>query len=139
MQLIGKNKKGGRPAFKPTQRMRDQVEIGSAAGLSHTQLAAVLNISRPTLESNFVDKLKNGRARKLLQSLCALDRAQQRGSVAAAKFLVNVFHQGAPGQRVGKKEQKARDAAEALQHSPWRDLIRTPEQANGQDDEHGRI
>jgi len=81
------------------------------------------SFSRPTLESNFVDELKNGRARKLLQSLCALDRAQQRGSVAAAKFLVNVFHNGTSLQRIGKKEQRARDAEEALAGSPWAELI----------------
>ena len=139
MQLIGKNKKGGRPAFKPTKPMRNEVEIGAAAGLSHNQLAAALRISRPTLESNFVDELKNGRARKLLQNLCRLDRAASRGSVAAMKYLTNVFHQGAPGQRLSKKEQKARDAEAALQNSPWADLIRTPERANGLDDEPDRV
>jgi hypothetical protein len=105
MQLIGKNKKGGRPAFKPTQRMRDQVEIGSAAGLSHTQLAAVLNISRPTLESNFVDELKNGRARKLLQSLCALASAaawQRR----RREILGQCFPSGSAGAACRQKRTK---------------------------------
>jgi hypothetical protein len=129
MEFLGKNKKGGRPAFKPSKTMRNQVEIGAAAGLSHSQIAAVLGISRQTLENNFDDELKNGRVRKLVQSLLSLDRAQKRGSVAAAKFLVNAFNNGVPLQRMGKKERTRLEAENALANSPWADIIRTPKQA----------
>jgi hypothetical protein len=135
METLGRNKKRGPAPFKPSQRMRNMVEIGAASGLSHVQLAAVVGISRQTLESNFSDELKNGRARKLLQTLCLLDKQAKRGSTAAAKYLCNVFHQGAPGQRLSKKEQRARDAAEALNDSPWADIIGRldePEARNGQ-------
>jgi hypothetical protein len=135
MELIGKNKKRGRRAFKPTKPMRNRIEIGAAAGLSHNQLAAVLGISRPTLESNFVDELKNGRARKLLQTLCLLDKQAKRGSVAAMKYLVNAFSNGAPLQRLSPKEAKLQAAMEAIDNSPWRDLIGRvdePEARNGQ-------
>jgi hypothetical protein len=66
MEFLGKNKKAGRPRFKPNKPLRNQVEIAAAAGLPHNQIAAVLGISRQTLENNFIDELKNGRARKLL-------------------------------------------------------------------------
>jgi len=135
MGLIGRNKKPGRPAFKPTKSMRNRVEIGAAAGLSHIQLAAALHISRPTLESNFDDELKNGRARKLLQTLCLLDKQAKRGSVAAMKFLVNAFNNGAPLQRLSPMEKKLQAANEAIDNSPWRDLIARvdePEARNGQ-------
>jgi TPR repeat protein len=67
-----------------------------------------------------------------------LDKAAKRGSVAAAKYLVNVFYNGAP-VRLGKKEAKMRAAEDALANSPWADLIRTPERANDLDDEPSRI
>jgi hypothetical protein len=89
-----------------------------------------LGISRQILENNFIDELKNGRARKLLQSLCLLDRTAKRGSVAAAKFLVNAFSNGTSLQRIGKKERTRLEAETALIGTEWEDIIRTPEQAN---------
>jgi hypothetical protein len=38
-----------------------------------------------------------------------LDRAAKRGSVAAAKFLVNAFSNGTSLQRIGKKERTRLD------------------------------
>jgi hypothetical protein len=67
--------------------------------------------------------------RKLLQNLCRLDRAANRGSVAAAKFLVTAFNNGVPLQRMGKKERTRLEAENALANSPWADIIRTPKQA----------
>ena len=135
MGFLGQNKKGGRPAFKPSQRVRNQVEIAAAAGLSHIQIASALGIAKQTLETHFVGELRDGRTRKLIAVLCLLDKQAKRGSTAAAKFLCNVFHNGAPGQRLGKKEQRARDAEEALANSPWADIlgrVDEPEARNGQ-------
>ncbi len=84
MEFLGKNKKRGRPAFKPTQRVRNRVEIAAAAGISAAEIAAVLGISRATLEQHFVDELRHGRVRKHIENLVRLDRAAQRGSVSAA-------------------------------------------------------
>src|SRR5512132_571356 len=104
MQFMDQNKKVGRPAFKSTKRMRDQVEIAVAAGLSHSQIATVLGISKQTLHTHLADSLKNGHARKLIQTLCLLDKQAKRGSVAAMKYLVNVYSQQAT-VRLGKKER----------------------------------
>jgi AcrR family transcriptional regulator len=137
MRFLDKNSKGGRPPFKPTKPMRDTVETAVAAGVSTSEIAAVLGISRTTLQSHFADELANGRARKLIQTLNLLQRAARRGSVAAMKFLVGVFSNGAP-VRLGKKEAQRRAAEEALGNSEWGDIIRIPE-TNGQDDEPGRV
>jgi hypothetical protein len=104
----------------------------------HVQIASVLHVSRQTLENNFDDELKNGRARKLLQTLCLLDKQAKRGSTAAAKYLCNVFQNGAPGQHLGKKAQRARDAAEALRDSPWYDLIGRPDRTSGAEAGNGQ-
>jgi AcrR family transcriptional regulator len=133
MRFLDKNSRGGRPPYWPTKTTRDTVETAIAAGVSTSEIAAVLGISRTTLHSHFADELKNGRARKLVQALRMLDRAAKRGSVAAMKYLVNVYSQQAP-VRLGKKERMAREAEAALADSPWADIIsrRMAEAGNGQ-------
>jgi hypothetical protein len=122
MQLIGKHKnRGGRPAFKPTRRMREQVEIAAAAGMSASDVAVVLRISRPTVEAYFADELKHGRARKFAEILVLLDRAARRGSVGAMKFLFTVVS-GGTSTVIGKKEFRQRAAADVLEGgSEWGD------------------
>jgi hypothetical protein len=122
MQLIGKHKnRGGRPAFKPTRRMREQVEIAAAAGMSASDVAVVLRISRPTVEAHFADELKHGRARKFAEILVLLDRAARRGSVGAMKFLFTVVS-GGTSAVIGKKESRQRAAADVLEGgSEWGD------------------
>jgi hypothetical protein len=55
-----------------------------------------------------------------------LDRAAKRGSVAAAKFLVNAFNNGASLQRIGKKQRAAAAATSAAIGTPWEDLLAFP-------------
>jgi AcrR family transcriptional regulator len=113
MEFLSKNKKhakrAGRPVFKPTRRTREQVEIAIAGGLSASEVASVVGISRSTLERHFADELKNGRVRKLAHVLCLLERAAKRGSVSAMKFLLTVFSNGTTA-RLGKKEATQRAA-----------------------------
>jgi hypothetical protein len=127
MEFLGKNKKGGRPAFKPSKTMRNQVEIGAAAGLSHSQLSWVFP-GRPW-KTISTTNLKTAVCANWCKVFISLDRAQKRGSVAAAKFLVNAFNNGVPLQRMGKKERTRLEAENALANSPWADIIRTPKQA----------
>jgi hypothetical protein len=119
MQLVGKTKKRGRPAFKPTRRMRDRVEIMVAGGLSASDVAVVIGVSRPTLEAHFADELKNGRVRKRVQILCMLDKAAKRGSVSAAKFLLTIFSDGPV--HIGKKARRQQAAESACVNSEWGD------------------
>jgi hypothetical protein len=123
---MSENKKGGRPPFKPTQRMRDQVEIYVAGGLSVTEIATVLRICPNTLRANFSDELAHGRARKFAEILVLLDRAARRGSVGAMKYLFTVVS-GGTSAVIGKKELKQRAAADVLDGgSEWGDdLIST--------------
>jgi transcriptional regulator with XRE-family HTH domain len=88
--------------------MRNVVETAAAAGLTELQIAAVIGIARPTLREYFCDELKNGRARKFARMVILLDRAAERGSVSAMKFLSLLFSGGA---YIGKKQRQEQEAA----------------------------
>jgi hypothetical protein len=129
MDFLGKNKNMGRPRFKPTKPMRNQVEIAAGAGLTAVEIAAVLGIARQTLETHFADELRFGRARKLLFVLNLLERSAKARSVAAMKYLCAVYSQQAT-VKIGKKEAKMRAAKNAAIGTEWEDIIRDPDEAN---------
>ena len=122
MEFLDRKSKRGRPVFKVTQRLRHQVSIGAAAGLTECEVATVIGISRATLRVHFADELRSGRARALVQNLVRLDRAAARGSTSAAKFLVGVFSNGAPA--LGGKKARAEAAAKvAGAGTEWGELL----------------
>ena len=131
MDFSDKNKNMGRPRFKPTKPMRNQVEIAVAAGLSEIETARVIGVARSTLLAHFAGELRFGRARKLLFVLNLLERSAKARSVSAMKYLCTVYSQQAP-VRLGKKERRAREAEAALANSPWADILKPPA-TNGQD------
>ena len=55
------------------------------------------------------------------------------GSVAAAKFLVNAFNNGASLQRIGKKERAMLAAKSAAEGTEWEGLIAFPQRHDGQE------
>jgi AraC-like DNA-binding protein len=109
MRFLDRNQKGARPAFKPTQIDRHTVSIATASGLSEAETAALVGVSRATLRTHFSGELRDGRGRELVTNLLRLDRAAQRASVSAAKFLVSCFSIGAP-KLGGKKAAVERRA-----------------------------
>lgn len=52
----------GRPAYKPTQKEREQVEALTGYGMRADQIADVLGIARSTLFKHFADEIKRGGA-----------------------------------------------------------------------------
>jgi DNA-binding NarL/FixJ family response regulator len=109
MEFFDQKRKAGRPALKPSQRQRKLAEMCVAAGMSHVEIAAVLGISKPTLELHFADELRNGRVRRFAEVLVLLDRAARRGSVSAMKFLATLFS-GGTSAVVGKKQRQQQEA-----------------------------
>ena len=124
VEFLDQKSKRGRPAFKARQTDRHTVRIAAAGGLSERETAALMNISRETLRANFARELREGRARAYVENLMRLDRAAQRGSVSAAKFLVGVFANGAPA--LGGKKARAEEAAKSVLNgdSEWARLLR---------------
>jgi hypothetical protein len=123
VRFLDTKQKGNRPSFKPTASDRQSVRIGTAAGLTASEMAALLGISRGTLRTHLADELREARARALVENLKRLDRAAQRGSVSAAKFLVTCFANGAPA--IGGKKAAAERRAKQLVSgdSVWADLL----------------
>ena len=76
---------GGRPEFVPTDKQRDDVEIGVYTGMTHVQLAAALEISRPTLEKHFADELLAGHSKKRLENMVILFTLARQGNASMAK------------------------------------------------------
>jgi len=67
-----KKSKAGRPAFKPTDAMRKQVESLSGFGLPQEQIASMLGLSDDTLRKYFEPELLKGKAEansKIAQTL----------------------------------------------------------------------
>jgi hypothetical protein len=120
MALFDQKRRPGRRPLKPTQRQRKLTEICVAAGMTQVEIAAVLGISKPTLELHFADELKNGAARRRADMLVLLDRAARRGSVSAMKYLDTLFFGGASAL-VGKKRAQEQAADDALTSSEWAD------------------
>jgi hypothetical protein len=114
MTLFDPKTKAGRRPLKPTRRQRKLAEMCVAAGMTQVETAAVLGISKPTLELHFADELKNGAARRRAEVLVMLDRAARRGSVGAMKYLDTLFSGGASAI-VGKKALKMQQAADVLE------------------------
>jgi DNA-binding CsgD family transcriptional regulator len=119
LRLIDQKGKGGRPPLKPGKQQRKLAETCVATGMSHMETAAVLGISKPTLEFHFRDELKNGRARRLADMLVLLDRAAQHGCVPAMKYLATLFAGGVQG----KKERLEREAANPASDTWGDDLL----------------
>src|SRR5262245_17066186 len=120
-EFFDKNRKTGRPSFRPTQSMRNQVEIAIAGGLSTSEIAHVLGISRPTLLAHFRVELCHGRARRHAEVLLWMHRAAQRGSVSAMKVLLRIYAAGNP--EVGKKARLAQAANGAGAGTAWADVL----------------
>lgn len=141
-----------RPSYKPTADQRRTVAIAAAAGMSHAEIAAGLEISRPTLYKHFELELSVGAIKKRFEVLKFMHTAASKGNVAAQKALLGLTPTpaappaegestssdpakgvGAPAKAkadppaaalvVGKKEQAQLDAVTAQVGTGWEDLL----------------
>lgn len=87
MSNIEEPNKGGRPEFEPTDDQRKQVEVGVYTGMTHVQLAAALEISKPTLEKHFAAELLTGHSKRRMRNMMQLWDNAEAGNVSAQKHL----------------------------------------------------
>jgi DNA-binding CsgD family transcriptional regulator len=104
----------GRPEFRPTDEQRDSVEICVSGGMSQVEIAAVLGITKPTLEKHFADELANGGARKRAEVLGMLYASGRKGNVTAQKYL----HAVTGVQAAAAEWEAAEGPAKALPKRP---------------------
>lgn len=135
----------GRPKFAPTARMREDVAIWKAGGMSDEDIARVLGIDCDTMKKHFVEELATHWAQKVAKVISARFRAAIKGNVSAqTKFLetaravsgeVGLSAADAPAIRcrkerivpIGKKEAADEAAKTAGQGTEWdEDLRVTP-------------
>lgn len=125
---MAKNRKSGRPAFKPTTVQRRMVRNAAATGMSHEEIALALEIHRHTLEKYFADDLAGGALKRQMEFRDALARAGLKGNVAALKQLMQMTPTLAappvePEKPKGKKEQQNEDAKTAQEGTGWNELL----------------
>jgi AraC-like DNA-binding protein len=132
----------GRPRYKPTREDRITVAQLVAMGWPQKDIAAVLEISEPTLARGFRDELHLGALKKEKETVAAMFRAANKGSVPAQKELLARFdaaklerlgesmRAAAPEPKkpapesAGKKVLAAQAASEVITDSDWADLLK---------------
>jgi hypothetical protein len=82
---MDKNRKAGRPAFQPDQRMRRLVASAAGTGNLHRDIAAGLGISRTTLLKYFPGELSTGACARRLEVIAAMFASAMKGRVTAQK------------------------------------------------------
>ncbi len=128
-----KNRKLGRPEFKPTPEQRRKVANASGGGMAHDEIAMALGICRNTLEKHFAAELGQVACRKRLEVLDAMQRTAVKGNVAAQKaYLATSGPQGVapPAEDEkplrdprGKKEIARDEAGTAQLGTSWDDVL----------------
>ena len=84
---MGSQLKRGRPTFKPTGKLREQVITLSSNGLPHIQIAPLIGCSSPkTLRKHFRDELDIGKIQANAKVAGALYQLALEGNVKAQSF-----------------------------------------------------
>lgn len=78
----------GRPSFVPTAKMREDVAVWKAGGMTDEDIARALSIDADTVKKHFKEELATHWAKKMAKVITARYRAAVKGNVTAqTKFL----------------------------------------------------
>lgn len=78
----------GRPSFVPTARMRNDVAVWKAGGMSDESIAMALSIDAETMKKHFREELDRHWTKKLAKVVSARYKSALKGNVSAqAKFI----------------------------------------------------
>lgn len=126
-------------AYTPTDEMRDKVKIWIGAGMTETDIAAVLRIDRMTLRAHYEYELKHGRAEKFAEIMDIMFQTAKAGNVTAQKAYVQIMGAAAAeasflaptpevpkAPKLGKKEEAAVVAQSAGQDTDWGSDLQVP-------------
>jgi hypothetical protein len=121
-------RKGGRPAYEPTEKDRQQVATMCGLGIPDYDIAKVMRISGPTLRLHFWHELDVGHIQanaKVAQSLFRMATDLSKPNVAAAIFWLKTRARWteAAEDAPGKKEQANEVARTADKGTAWDGLL----------------
>lgn len=84
----------GRKPWKPSKEQRDDVMLMRAAGMSKPKIAAVIGTTETALVRECSVELDSIHYRKKLKQLRNLEKAADKGNVAAQKALLTIYSKG---------------------------------------------
>jgi hypothetical protein len=127
----------GRPEHRWTLENSNKVLLLFARGRGKADAAAAIGIAVRTLEKHYLREIQqrhSARLRLEATQLARLNKAAEEGNVTAEKELLKVMERGlieqlpksmkpAKAPKVGKKQQRHADAADAHKQSSWGDLV----------------
>lgn len=125
----------GRPKHRVTMENRSKVSALRASGMSRDDIAAVIEVSLPTLAKYYFAELNAGVARERAAAVMLLRTSAYSGNVTAQKAWLRLLADGQavppvaepadPEMELGKKERALRAAqAGPAAGSSWGDLVR---------------
>ena len=108
----------GRPAYKPTQKDRDQVKMLSGMGITGEDIAALIGVSEPTMHKYFQVELDTGYVfanAQVAQSLFRQATDKVKPNVIAGIFWMKTRGGWKEAKEVeaGKKEERQKSAGAA--------------------------
>jgi hypothetical protein len=111
-------KKMGRPAYKPTDKEREQVKMLSAMGVPDYDIAKVLSVSEPTLRKYYAQELETGHIQanaQVAQSLFRQATDKAKPNVVAGIFWMKTRGgwKEAQSTEPGKKDERLAAAKKA--------------------------
>jgi len=131
--------KRGRPPHIPTQENRNKIRVLLGMGWTDRRIAQALRITKATLRKHYFAELRaRDEARPALEAahVVMVYRAAAGGNVGAMKELGRLLEkmdlarpapparaQAAKPEKLGKKEQLARDALTAHERTSWGELL----------------
>lgn len=78
----------GRPSHRPTEDLRRKVSAMAVTGLSASRIAAILEISEPTLKRHYSKEMQLALAKANGAVVAALVKNAQNGDIEAADFFL---------------------------------------------------
>ena len=102
-------KRGGRPKYRPTTKLRREIEAFASYGIPEPVIARVFGIPYSTMRKHYRDELELGHAKTNAQVAGFLFNAAKKGNVAAMTFWLKcragwVDASAAAAAAIGKKE-----------------------------------
>lgn len=82
-----KKDKGGRPAHKPTETIRQMVKALAIAGVTQERIAETVELNLSTVRKHYLKELTCGRVQALGRNTVLLMNEAAKGNVTAAIYL----------------------------------------------------